>query len=360
MPKVIVGMSGGVDSAAAAYLLKCLGYEVIGVTLRTWVGAAGEESRCCEITDARRVCSRLGIPYYVHNCLSEFEHHVTSPFTESYLSGETPNPCILCNRHIKWTELLKAADVMGAEYVATGHYAEVVKADNGRYTVKQAEHAEKDQTYMLCRLTQEQLSRTLMPLGRLTKSEVRRIAESAGLPVADKPDSQEICFVTEGSHADYLRSYSGRLLPPPGDFVDEDGNILGRHEGIYRYTVGQRRGLGIALGYHVFVKEIDPLGNRVVLCREDGLYKSELLCREAVYMGIPPMSEDEKLRGYIRVRYRHSPQPAEITALPDSRLHITLDEPVRAPAPGQSAAVYDSEGRLLCSGIIESSTQTAM
>ena len=226
MEKVVVGMSGGVDSAAAAYLLKKAGYDVIGVTLRTWQADDGSESRCCDIDDARSTAQQLGIRYVPVNCTADFQRFVVDPFAKEYLRGRTPNPCIICNRCVKWEKLLYYARVVGAAHIATGHYASVIKLDNGRYTVKQAAHSEKDQAYMLYRLTQEQLAATLMPLGDLSKEEVRQIAEDAGLSVASKPDSQEVCFVTDGSYADYIEKTAGDDFRGEGSFVDPSGNIL--------------------------------------------------------------------------------------------------------------------------------------
>ena len=204
MAKVIVGLSGGVDSAVAAYLLKLAGHEVIGVTLRTWLSADGKESRCCEIDDARKVAWQLNIPYYVINCVNEFKENVVNPFIQENVEGLTPNPCVWCNRKIKWAKMIESLDVFGADYIATGHYATIDKLKNGRYTLKQADYIDKDQTYMLYKLTQEQLAKTIMPLGKMSKKEVRKIAESLNLEVASKPDSQEICFVTEGKYGEQL------------------------------------------------------------------------------------------------------------------------------------------------------------
>ena len=225
MSKVIVGMSGGVDSAVAAYLLKEQGYEVIGVTLRVW-DDNGEEGRCCEIDDARRSAQIIGIRYYPHNCTSLFGSCVVEPFVKAYLEGLTPNPCIECNRHVKWAKLMELMKVYEADYVATGHYAYVERLPNGRYSARTADQASKDQTYMLYKLTQEQLSRTLMPLGQYTKDEVRKIAEDAGLPCAHKEESQEICFVTEGRYTDFISEHTDKALPEEGNFVDEEGNVL--------------------------------------------------------------------------------------------------------------------------------------
>ena len=239
MARVIVGISGGVDSAVAAYLLKQEGHDVIGMTLRTWEAPDGRDGRCCEIDDARSIAAKLGIKFYPINCISEFSDHVIVPFVSDYIKGLTPNPCIECNRYVKWEKMLYYAKVMQADHIATGHYASVVKTDGGRYTVKKAAHLIKDQTYMLYKLTQEQLASTLMPLGSLSKEEVRSIAKEAGIPVADKPDSQEICFVTDGSYAEYIRENAREPIPGEGPFVDEDGKVLGTHKGIIHYTVGQ-------------------------------------------------------------------------------------------------------------------------
>lgn len=352
MEKVLVGMSGGVDSAVAAYLLKKAGYEVIGVTLRTWQSGDGPESRCCDIEDARSAAEALGIRFLTVNCTQDFQRYVAAPFAEEYLRGRTPNPCIECNRRVKWEKLLFYAKVVGARYIATGHYASVVKRDNGRYTVKKALHPEKDQSYMLYRLTQDQLAVTQMPLGDLYKGEVRRIAEEAGLPLASKPDSQEVCFVTEGNYADYIRDTAKGDPPGEGMFVDLSGNPLGRHKGIIHYTVGQRRGLGIALGYPAYVKELRADRNEVVLAEEEALYSRELVCEDVSFMGIPGMEEGETLSCEVKIRYRHGGQRAEIAMLEDNRVKVHFADPVRAAAPGQSAVFYDDSGCIIGGGII--------
>ena len=377
MAKVIVGMSGGVDSAVAAYLLKKAGHDVIGVTLRTWEASDGENSRCCEIDDARSVAHLIDIPFYAFNCTSDFAKKVIGPFVSAYVSGQTPNPCIPCNRYVKWERMLYAAQVLQADYVATGHYASVVRLDNGRYTVKKAKHAQKDQTYMLYRLTQQQLAATLMPLGELSKQEVRQIAAQAGLPVAGKKDSQEICFVPDGSYASFIEDYlrkgtdaqksaalgvrstfaaSGEAaplsLPPEGFFVDEEGNRLGRHKGIIHYTIGQRKGLGLAMGHPVFVKEIRPDSNEVVISEEDALFSSRILCGDVNYMGVPDLREGESLRCMAKVRYHHSPQEAVVEAIGPGRVMVSFKEPVRAPAPGQSAVFYDDNDCVIGGGYI--------
>ena len=352
MEKVLVGMSGGVDSAVAAALLQKAGYEVIGATLRTWQSGNGAESRCCAIDDARSAAETLGIRFLTVNCTQDFQRYVAAPFAEEYLKGRTPNPCIECNRRVKWEKLLYYSKVVGARYIATGHYASVVKRENGRYTVKKALHPEKDQSYMLYRLTQDQLAVTQMPLGGLSKGEVRRFAREAGLPVASKPDSQEVCFVTEGNYADYIRDTAKTGLPGEGMFVDPSGKPLGRHKGIIHYTVGQRRGLGIALGYPVYVKELRADRNEVVLGEKQTLYRRELQCEEVSFMSISGMERGETLSCEVKIRYRHGGQRAEITMLEDHRVKVLFAEPVRAPASGQSAVFYDDDGCIVGGGII--------
>ncbi len=342
MAKVLVGMSGGVDSAVAAYLLKKEGYEVIGVTLRSWVASDGDEGRCCEIDDAKRVADHLGIRYHVQNCLSEFEKYVTKPFVSDYIHGLTPNPCIECNRHVKWERMLYLLHVFGADHIATGHYASVVKLENGRYTVKKAVHAKKDQTYMLYKLSQEMLAKTLMPLGTYTKDEVRQIAKESGIPVADKADSQEICFVPDGNYAGYIQENAVEDIPGEGNFVDEEGNILGRHQGIIHYTVGQRKGLGIALGYPAFVTKIDPIKNEVVIGEERALLQKEIFCRDDHFLAIPDIAEKEEIRCLVKIRYHHEAKPAVISRSGDN-IRVLFDEAVKAAAPGQSAVFYDNE-----------------
>lgn len=351
--RVIVGMSGGVDSAVAALLLKEAGYEVIGVTLRTWEsGEDGEKSRCCEIDDARDTARQLGIAYHVFNCLSDFRRHVVSPFVDAYIHGLTPNPCVNCNRFVKWERMIYYANILGADSIATGHYASVVRLGNGRYTLQKADYAQKDQTYMLWRLTQEQLSRTLMPLGRLTKQEVRSIAEQAGLPVADKPDSQEICFVPDGSYADFIAAHAEHYKPDEGNFVDEQGRFLGRHKGVIHYTVGQRKGLGIALGEPVYVSEIRADSNEVVLGKAECLLKGEIFCRKLNFMRIADLPLGKSIRANIKIRYHDGGCNGTITRTGVDTVCISFDGKVRAPAPGQSAVFYDASGCILGGGEI--------
>ena len=353
MAKVIVGMSGGVDSAVAAYLLKQQGYEVIGVTLRVWQDDNGEEGRCCEIDEARRSSQIIDVKYHPHNCTSLFEKEVVKPFVNAYLEGLTPNPCIECNRYVKWAKLMELMQVFDADFVATGHYASIIKLPNGRYTARTADHAEKDQTYMLYKLTQEQLSHTLMPLGQYTKDEVRDIARQAGLPCADKADSQEICFVTEGKYSDFIADHSEKEVPGEGNFVDEDGNVLGKHKGIHRYTVGQRKGLGIALGIPAYVTRIIPETNEVVLGSEMSLMSDTFICRNVNFLSIEDLGSDEKLECLIKARYHQPQKKGTIEKLSDGRVKVVLSSPVKGVSPGQSSVFYDENGCVIGGGIID-------
>ena len=281
-----------------------------------------------------------------------FEKCVIKPFVSDYLKGLTPNPCIECNRYVKWAKLMELADIFGADYVATGHYAFVERLDNGRYTVRQAAHIGKDQTYMLYKLTQSQLARTLMPLGQYTKDEVRALADQAGLPCAHKGDSQEICFVTEGKYSDYIHEHSSVPVPGSGDFVDGSGNVLGRHKGIFNYTVGQRKGLGIALGYPAFVTRINAEDNTVVLGTEEDLMCSSFCCRDVNFMSIPELEPGCSVQCLVKARYHQNARPAEVTSLGDGRVKVSLVEAVMGVSPGQSAVFYDGEGRVVGGGII--------
>ena len=353
MAKVIVGMSGGVDSAVAAYLLKQEGYEVIGVTLRVWQDDNGDEGRCCEIDDARRSAQIIDIKYHPHNCTSLFGKCVVKPFVDEYLQGLTPNPCIECNRYVKWAKLMELMKVFEADYVATGHYAYVEKLPNGRYSARTADQASKDQTYMLYKLTQEQLAHTLMPLGRYTKEEVRNIAREAGLPCAEKEDSQEICFVTEGKYSDFIETHTETPIPGEGSFVDEDGNVLGKHKGIHHYTVGQRKGLGIALGFPAYVIRINPDTNEVVLGNEMSLMSDTFICRDVNFMSIEDLPSGSELKCLVKARYHQPQKPAVISKLPDGRVKVVLDSPVKGVSPGQSAVFYDNNGYVVGGGIID-------
>ena len=279
-------MSGGVDSSVAAWLLKEQGYDVIGVTMQIWQDedtlVQEAEGGCCGLSavdDARRVAMDLGIPYYVMNFKNEFRTQVMDYFAAEYMAGRTPNPCIACNRYVKWESLLRRSLSIGADYIATGHYARIEQLPNGRYAIKKSVTAAKDQTYALYNLTQEQLSHTLMPVGNYHKDEIRDMAQKLGLPVASKPDSQEICFIPDHDYASFIEEYTGKTMEP-GNFVDLDGNVLGRHKGISHYTVGQRKGLNLAMGYPVFVVAIRPETNEVVLGNGQDVFTDVVRCNK--------------------------------------------------------------------------------
>ena len=353
---VVVGMSGGVDSSVAAYLLKKQGYQVIGVTMQIWQDeeetAKEQNAGCCGLSavdDARRVAECLDIPYYVMNFKKEFKYHVTDYFIEEYLNGRTPNPCIACNRYVKWEALLKRSLDIGADYIATGHYARVLKLPNGRYTLAAAVTAAKDQTYALYNLTQEQLAHTLMPVGDYHKDEIRRIAREQHLPVAHKPDSQEICFVTDNNYAGFIDREAQDRVPGPGNFVMKDGTILGRHKGITHYTIGQRKGLNLALGHPVFVTQIRPGINEVVIGEEADVFSQKVLCDRPTYMAVEDI--EEPMRVMAKIRYNHKGDSGIIGKMPNGKVLCTFDRPVRASAPGQSIVFYQ-DNHILGGGII--------
>lgn len=340
MAKVVVGMSGGVDSSVAAYLLKEQGYDVIGVTMQLWEGE-DVEGNCCGLTaaeDARTVAARIGIPHYVFNFKDVFKEKVIDYFIKEYLNGATPNPCIACNRYVKWEALMHRAMEIGADYIATGHYANIVTHPvTGRFTLKTAEN--KDQSYALYNLTQEQLSKTLMPDGAYPKSEIRKIAEKIGLVVANKPDSQDICFVPDGNYSEFINSNTDTVITE-GDFVDCEGNVIGRHKGITNYTIGQRKGLGIALGVPAYVTSIDKENNRVVIGSNDDLFKTHVIVKDYNPMGLGKITEE--VRCYGKVRYNQTKAPCIIRPKGEY-IEAVFDEPQRAVTPGQAAVFYDDE-----------------
>lgn len=346
--KVVVGMSGGVDSSVAAYLLKEQGYEVIGVTMQIWQdeeeAAKEENGGCCGLTavdDARRVAQALDIPYYVMNFKKEFKCRVIDYFVEEYLQGRTPNPCIACNRYVKWESLLQRSMEIGADYIATGHYARIDQLPNGRFAIRNSVTAAKDQTYALYNLTQFQLSHTLMPVGDYTKEEIRQIALDRKLPVAHKPDSQEICFVPDQDYASFIdREVPGRV-PGPGNFVTKDGKVLGQHKGITHYTVGQRRGLEIAAGHRIFVTEIRPETNEVVLGENEDTFTDTVICDRVNFMAIPDLTEP--VRALAKIRYNHKGEYCTLEKQADGKVVCSFERPVRAATPGQAVVFYDGE-----------------
>ncbi len=345
--KVVVGMSGGVDSSVAAYLLKEQGYDVIGVTMQIWQDESQEQIEdnggCCGITavdDARRVAMQLDIPYYVMNFKNEFKKNVIDYFTDEYIHGRTPNPCIACNRHVKWESLLKRSLEIGADCIATGHYARIAQLENGRYAIRNSVTAKKDQTYALYNLTQEQLSHTLMPVGDYNKDEIRAIAEKIGIQVAHKPDSMEICFVPDNDYAGFITRETG-YVSRPGNFVDLHGNILGTHKGIIHYTVGQRKGLGLAMGHPVFVVAIRPETNEVVIGENDDVFSTKLYANNINLMSVDKI--EEPIRARAKIRYSHEGADCTIQMADDGLLECVFDEKQRAVTPGQALVIYDGD-----------------
>lgn len=348
--KAVVGLSGGVDSAVTAYLLKKQGYEVMGVTMCV----LGGENRKIEeqmIEDAGAVARALGISYEAVDFTQRFQEKVVTYFVEEYLHARTPNPCVMCNRHVKWAALQDYAGRIGADFVATGHYARIERLANGRYTLKNSVTAKKDQTYVLFCLTQEQLAHTLMPLGDYDKEQVRRIAKDAGIPVAEKKDSQEICFIPDHDYAAFIMRRCPENDVREGNFVTPDGRTIGTHKGLIHYTVGQRKGLGVAFGEPMFVKKLCPQSNEVVLGKAEEMFQDSLLCDSVNFMGAEPLKPGETLRVTGKIRYAHRGTPATVTMLDDGCLRADFDTPVRAVTPGQAAVFYDGE-YLACGGII--------
>ena len=303
--KVVIGMSGGVDSSVAAYLLKEQGYDVIGVTMQIWQedkDYTEREGGCCSLSavdDARRVANKIGIPFYVMNFRDSFKEKVTDYFVQEYIDGKTPNPCIACNKHLKFDELLRKAQGIGADYVATGHYAKIEQDENGRYQLIRSDDDRKDQTYALYNFTQEQLAHTLMPCGGYTKDKIREIAKEIGLSVYNKKDSEEICFIPDNNHGRYI-SEARPLEVVPGNFVDKNGNVLGKHKGVVYYTIGQRKGLGIALGRPVFVTDINSRTNEVVLGPEEDIFKTDLVAKDINFIAFDKLEEPVTVEAKVR------------------------------------------------------------
>lgn len=346
--KVVVGMSGGVDSSVAAYLLKEQGYEVIGVTMQIWQDeeetVQEENGGCCGLSaveDARRVAVSLDIPYYVMNFKKEFKENVMDYFVAEYLKGRTPNPCIACNRYVKWESLLKRSMEIGADYIATGHYAKITRLSNGRFAMQKSVTAAKDQTYALYNLTQHQLSHTLMPVGDYSKDEIRAIAEKIGLRTANKPDSQEICFIPDNDYAGFIDREAAGSVPPPGNFVLSDGTVIGQHRGITHYTVGQRKGLGIAMGRPVFVTEIRSDTNEVVIGSNEEVFGTTLYAENLNFMSIPDLEGEMGVTA--KIRYSHRGAPCNIKRVNEDRVVCQFHEPVRAITPGQAVVFYDGD-----------------
>lgn len=344
--KILVGMSGGVDSSVAAMLLKNQGYDVIGVTMQLWrderAEAAGKGScGLSAVEDAKRVADALGIPHYVMDFKEEFKSTVVDYFVEEYLRGHTPNPCVMCNRYVKWEALLNRGKELGADYIATGHYARIDRLPNGRLAIRNSVTAAKDQTYALYQLTQEQLAKTLLPIGEYPKDEIRKLAEEEGLPVANKPDSQEICFVPDDDYAGLIEREAVGRLPGPGNFVTAEGEVLGQHKGITHYTIGQRRGLDLPMGKRVFVTEIRPDTNEVVVGDNEDIFTTTVHCDRVNFMSIADL--EKPMRVLAKIRYNHKGDFCEISRLADGSVVCEFEKPVRAATPGQAVVFYEGD-----------------
>lgn len=356
--KVMIGMSGGVDSSVAAALLIEQGYEVVGVTLKLWAGDESDgfeyakDSTCCsldDINDARMVCYKIGIPHYVLNFKDVFKSTVVDYFVEEYKSGKTPNPCIACNKFIKMGGMLEKAVAMGFDYIATGHYSRILfNSKSCRYELHKGASIEKDQSYVLYNFTQYQLAHTLMPLGEYTKEQTREIARKYSFGVANKPDSQEICFVPDQDYATFMEQYTGEKSIP-GNFVDKTENVLGQHKGITHFTVGQRKGLGIAFGERMFVTGINPANNEVVLGKEEEIFRNTLIAGNLNYIEIPELKEPMEIEA--KIRYSAKAEMATIEPLENNTVKIVFRNPVRAITPGQ-AVVFYKENSVIGGGTI--------
>ncbi|MBO7681674.1 MAG: tRNA 2-thiouridine(34) synthase MnmA [Clostridia bacterium] len=351
--KALIAMSGGVDSSAAAYLMKQAGYDCVGVTMRLFDHDSDEvrpDKDCCtdeDVKDALLVCLKMDIPHHTVDYKAQFKEAVMDPFVTAYETGRTPNPCINCNRYLKFEELFRQADEFGCDVIVTGHYAKVAFNDeSGRWELRRAAYRDKDQTYVLFNLTQEQLARIRFPLGdMIDKEETRAVAESRGFKNAKKHESQDICFVPTGKYTDFIEKYTGKIYPE-GDFVDvRTGKVLGTHKGIIRYTVGQRKGLGLALPQPMYVTKVAPEENRVYLGLNEDLFATTLIADDFNWVSHPGFQSegDAPLRVTAKVRYKQPDRPATVYPLPGGRVRVVFDEPERAITKGQAVVLYDGE-----------------
>lgn len=345
--RVVVAMSGGVDSSVAAALLKEQGYDVIGISMQLWDYTKGERDSfgsCCsldDLYDARRVCDKLNIPFYVVNFEEAFSKSVVDYFVEGYLKGETPNPCLKCNQILKFEILLKRALELEADYLATGHYARVAYDDGrGRYLLLKGKDLSKDQSYFLFTMTQKQLSKIIFPLGDLTKTDVRKLAKKFGLNVAEKKDSQEICFAPE-DYPSFIIKRAGHGIDAKGEIVDLSGNVLGMHKGLYKYTIGQRKGIGVTGGEPLYVLKIDSETNRLVVGPEQGLFSNGLIAQEANWIGVSFLEAEMEV--VAKVRYRHKGVAAKVMPLDDNRVEVHFKKPEKSVTPGQAVVFYKDD-----------------
>lgn len=347
MPKALIAMSGGVDSSVAALLMKQRGYECIGMTMKLFTNediSLSKQHTCCsleDVADARSVAYSLGMPHYTANFAARFKQDVIDHFIDDYEHGRTPNPCIDCNRHLKFDQLFLRAKELECDYVVTGHYARVIRdEETGLYQLKKALDPTKDQSYVLYAMSQEQLSHTQFPLGDMTKTETRAIAEEHGFINAKKHDSQDICFVPDGRYADFIRGYTGKEYPP-GPFLDTEGNVLGTHKGIIHYTVGQRKGLGLSLPEPLYVKYVDPVNNAVILAPDHLLYSRNLIAHDLQLIAATRLTEPVRLKA--KIRYRQAEEWATVIQTDEDTLSVEFDEPQRAITPGQAVVLYDGD-----------------
>jgi len=337
--RALIAMSGGVDSSAAVILMQKAGYECVGATMKL---IANGGSKCCsleDINDARDAAWKLGIPHYVLNYTEDFTKCVIEPFIESYEKGDTPNPCIECNRYLKFSLLIRRALELEAEKLVTGHYARIEKSGD-RWLLKKGADAQKDQSYVLYMMSQKALSYTLFPLGELTKTQAREIAAEKGLSNADKEESQDICFVDNGDYAGFIENYTGKTYPE-GDITDIEGNVVGRHRGLIRYTLGQRRGTGVAVNYPVYVAAKITANNTLVIGDNSSLYSSSFTVRQINLIACENLFQSRRLN--VKVRYLQKEQPANVEQTGEDTIRVTFEEPQRAITPGQAAVFYDGD-----------------